>query len=170
MGELGGVTQYLYWSSRRTERFLNDNNLPIPQLATTISSPSIRWLPTLSRTVVDLGNRRPLIAKKIETALGQVAVSRFDGPTGITYAKGLSPVVFGEFKNGSIRDQWLYACSAAWTTFLNMCRRPVQATTAVLSTRVGYPHRLQLYINSLGRTASNSMAYTTPMRSWPSKP
>ena len=104
MGRLRGTVEYLYWSSRRTERFLNDNNLAVPQLTTTISSPGISWLPTFSRTVVDLGNRRPLIAKKIETALGQVAVSRFDGPRGITYAKGISPVIFGEFKNWDDRE------------------------------------------------------------------
>ena len=117
MGELGGVTRYLYWSSRRTERFLNDNNIPIPQLTTAISSPAISWLPTFSRAVVDLGNRRPLIAKKIETALGQVAVNRFDGPSEITYAKGISPVVFGEFRS--------------WNNLEDQVRQPALMFTAV---------------------------------------
>jgi hypothetical protein len=97
MRELGGTVEYLYWSTRRTERFLNDNNIPVPQLSTTIASPGRGLLPTFSRTVVDLGNRRPQIAKKIEAALGQIAVRRFDGPSPIKYAKGTSPVVFGEF-------------------------------------------------------------------------
>ena len=140
MRELGGTVEYLYWSARRTERFLNDNNIPIPQLTTTIASPARGWLPSLSRTVVDLGNRRPQIAKTIETALGQIAVNRFDGPSPIKYAKGTSPVVFGEFKTWDVKherqpavmftavdcepeqaENWLLsAFSVAWITFLSM--------------------------------------------------
>jgi hypothetical protein len=105
MRELGGTVEYLYWSARRTERFLNDNDIPIPQLATTIASPGRGWLPTFSRTVVDLGNRRPQIAKTIEAALGQMAVSRFDGPGSIRYAKGISPVVFGEFVTWGVEHE-----------------------------------------------------------------
>ena len=105
MRELGGTVEYLYWPARRTERFLNDNNIPIPQLTTTIASPARGWLPSLSRTVVDLGNRRPQIAKTIETALGQIAVNRFDGPSPIKYAKGTSPVVFGEFKTWDVKHE-----------------------------------------------------------------
>jgi hypothetical protein len=105
MRELGGTVEYLYWSSRRTERFLNDNNISVPQLTTTIASPGRGWLPTFSRTVVDLGNRRPQIAKTIDAALGQMAVSRFDGPGPIKYAKGISPVVFGEFVTWGVEHE-----------------------------------------------------------------
>lgn len=105
MRELGGTVEYLYWSARRTERFLNDNNIPVPQLTTTIASPGRGWLPTFSRTVVDLGNRRPQISKTIEAALGQMAVSRFDGPVPIRYAKSISPVVFGEFVTWGVEHE-----------------------------------------------------------------
>jgi len=105
MKELGGVVEYLYWSGRRTDRFLNDNNIPIPQLSSTIATPSLSWLPSFTRTAVDLGNRRPVIAKTIEAALGQIAVARFDGPSPIKYAKGTSPLVFGEFKTFNIEHE-----------------------------------------------------------------
>jgi hypothetical protein len=97
MAELGGVVEYLYWSSRRTSRFLEDNGLSIPQVTHTVTAPSFRWLPGFSRTATSLGNLRGQKARKIENALGAIAVNRFDGPGPIKYAKGVSTVVFGEF-------------------------------------------------------------------------
>jgi hypothetical protein len=32
MSELGGIVEYLYWPVRRTGRFIEDNNLVVPQL------------------------------------------------------------------------------------------------------------------------------------------
>jgi hypothetical protein len=97
MGELGGTVEYLYWSSRRTSRFLEDNNLVVQPVTRTISSPPLRWLPTFSRSATSSGSFRPQVAKRIERALGQIAVTRFNAPGPIMYAKGMSTVVFGEF-------------------------------------------------------------------------
>jgi hypothetical protein len=97
MAELGGVVEYLYWSNRRTSRFLEDNGLSIPEVSHTVSAPSFRWLPGFSRTATRPGGLRSQKAKKIEDALGAIAVTRFDGPGPIKYAKGSSVVVFGEF-------------------------------------------------------------------------
>ena len=97
MGELGGTVEYLYWSNRRTSRFLEDNNVAIPAVTRTVASPAFSWLPTFSRSTTNPGNRRPQIAKAIEGALGQIAVTRFNAPGSIEYAKGTSTVVFGEF-------------------------------------------------------------------------
>ncbi len=97
MGELGGTVEYLYWSSRRTNRFLEDNGLVVQPVTHTISSPSLSWLPIFSRSTSSSGGLRPQVAKRIETALGQIAVTRFNAPGPVTYAKGTSTVVFGEF-------------------------------------------------------------------------
>jgi hypothetical protein len=97
MAELGGVVEYLYWSDRRTGRFLEDNGLSIPQVAHTVTAPSFRWLLGFSRTATSQGTLRDQKARKIEDALGAIAVTRFDGPSPIKYAKGISAVVFGEF-------------------------------------------------------------------------
>jgi hypothetical protein len=97
-GELGETVEYLYGSSRRTGRFLEDNNIAIPQVTQTITSPAPRWLPTFSRSTTSSGSLRPQVAKAIERALGQIAVNRFNAPGPIQYAKGMSNVVFGEFK------------------------------------------------------------------------
>lgn len=98
IGELGGTVQYLYWSSRRTARFLEDNNIGDRQVTRTFTTPAIGWLPTLSQTATSSGSLRPQVAKVIERALGQIAVTRFNAPGPIRYAKGTSTVVFGEFK------------------------------------------------------------------------
>lgn len=44
-----------------------------------------------------MSGTRPQIARTIEKSLGQIAVTRFDAPGPIQYAKGTSVLVFGEF-------------------------------------------------------------------------
>jgi hypothetical protein len=105
MGELGGTVEYLYWSSRRTSRFVEDNNLTVQQVTRTMTSPALAWLPTFSRSTTSTGNLRPQIAKAIEEALGQLAVTRFNAPGPIRYAKGISNVVFGEFVTWEVKPE-----------------------------------------------------------------
>jgi hypothetical protein len=97
MGELGGTVEYLYWSERRTGRFMEDNSLAIQPVTRTFTSPSFGWLPTFSRSRTSGSGTRPQIAKVVEDALGQRAVAKFDAPGPIEYAKGTSVVVFGDF-------------------------------------------------------------------------
>lgn len=101
MGELGGTVEYLYWSTRRTSRFIEDNGLSVQPVTRTFTSPSFGWLPTFSRSKTSASGVRPQIAKAIEGALGQIAVSRFNAPGPIQYAKGTSVVVFSEFMHVS---------------------------------------------------------------------
>jgi hypothetical protein len=105
MGELGGTVEYLYWSARRTGRFVEDNNLAAQQVAWTIATPALRWLPSLSRTATSSGSLRPQVARTIERALGQIAVTRFNAPGPIKYAKGTSSVAFGEFKTWMVKPE-----------------------------------------------------------------
>lgn len=105
MGELGGTVKYLYWSARRTGRFIEDNNLAAQQVSWTIASPALRWLPVLSRTATSSGSLRPQVARTIERALGQIAVTRFNAPGPIKYAKATSNVVFGEFKTWQVKPE-----------------------------------------------------------------
>ena len=98
IGELGGTVEYLYWSNRRVNRFLEDNDLIVPPVTRTVTSPSLSWLPTFSRSTTSPRSPRPQAAKIIERSLGQIAVSRFNSPGPIKYARGTSTVVFGQFK------------------------------------------------------------------------
>lgn len=97
MGELGGTVEYLYWSTRRTSRFMEDNSLPVRAVTRTFTSPALGWLPTISRSTTSESGTRPQIAKAIEGALGRIAVAKFNAPGPIQYAKGTSTVVFGDF-------------------------------------------------------------------------
>lgn len=104
VGELGGTVEYLYWSTRRTSRFLEDNDLPVQPVTRTFTSPAFGWLPTFSRSKTSASGTRPQIAKVIEGALGRTAVSKFDAPGPIQYAKGMSTVVFGDFMSATIQE------------------------------------------------------------------
>src|SRR5262249_46936205 len=86
-------------------RFLEDNDIVAQQVTRTITSPAFGWLPTLSRSTIRSSNRRPQVAKAIERALGQIAVTRFNAPGPIKYAKGTSNVVFGEFKTWQVAPE-----------------------------------------------------------------
>lgn len=105
IGELGGTVEYLYWSKRRTNRFLEDNGLAVPSVTRTATSPSLGWLPTFSKSTTSSETLRPQVAKTIERSLGQIAVTRFDSPGPIRYAKGLSTVVFGQFKTWLVQPE-----------------------------------------------------------------
>jgi hypothetical protein len=122
MGELGGPTEYLYWSSRRTGRFMEDNGLTPNSVTNTISTPSFSWLPTFSRSSSKTSGTRPAIAKTIERSLGKVAVTSFGAPGPIRYAKGTSTIVFGRFMT--------------WGMKKRPSRRP-----AVMFTSMGYDRR-----------------------------
>jgi hypothetical protein len=62
-------------------------------------------LPTFSRSKTNVSGGRPQIAKAIENAIGQIAVTRFNAPGPIQYAKGTSVVVFSEFMDVSSRRE-----------------------------------------------------------------
>jgi hypothetical protein len=97
MGELGGTVEYLYWSARRTSRFMEDNGISVQPITRTLTSPSFGRLPTFSRSSTSVNGTRPQIAKAIESSLGQIAVTRFNASGPIQYAKGTGVIVFGKF-------------------------------------------------------------------------
>jgi hypothetical protein len=76
---------------------MEDNGLSVQPVTRTFSSPSLGWLPTFSRSRTSVSGTRPQVAKTIEVALGQIAVTKFNAPGRIQYAKGTSTVVFGDF-------------------------------------------------------------------------
>jgi hypothetical protein len=84
---------------------MEDNGLSVQPVTQTFTSPSFGWLPTFSRSKTNVSGVRPQIAKAIEEALGQIAVTRFNAPGPIQYAKGTSLVVFSEFMHVSSRRE-----------------------------------------------------------------
>jgi hypothetical protein len=99
MGERGGVQHYLYWSDRRIRQFLDDQGITVSERTQSkVSSPTFKgYAPTVERAWERSVPYKPELAKKVEKALGVVAVSDFDGPAPITFARGRGTVTFGEF-------------------------------------------------------------------------
>jgi len=97
MAELGGITKYLYWSERRTQRFLEDNNLRRGHGQFTVGVPSMPLLPKIEYASPNRQASRPEIAKLIEGSIGQRAITSFDTPGQASFVKGVGTVIFGEF-------------------------------------------------------------------------
>jgi hypothetical protein len=94
-----GQGKYPYFSNSRTGAYLSDHEIIIPQTAYTVTSPSLSGLPTVSRTTTATGSpTRATIARLIEKDLASGAVTRFNAPPKIHYAKGTSQLIFGEFR------------------------------------------------------------------------
>lgn len=96
MGEMGGAVSYLYWAQRRIERYMNDNGIKIRpfKLGASLSLPGVPRIVDFEKEVKR--DQRPEISKKIEATLGASAVTAFDGPAPIRYAKATGGVIFGE--------------------------------------------------------------------------
>jgi hypothetical protein len=102
MGELGGIVHYLYWSAGRVDQVITDNGFPIKRpvsrtIGGQVSTPvgGVTYANTTMAAVVP----RHRIALDVEKGLGSSAVSSFDGPGPIGFAKGIGTIVFGEFVN-----------------------------------------------------------------------
>jgi len=103
-GELGGSVTYLYWSRRHVDQYLDDNGIERIPVTRTVTSPSFHLIPIFSRSTTRQATLRPQLAMTIESALGQSAVTSFNSPGPIQYAKGRETVVFGELR-GRLIDQ-----------------------------------------------------------------
>jgi hypothetical protein len=99
MGERGGVQHYLYWSDRRIRQFLDDQDIAISERTQRkLSSPTFNgFAPTVQMVFDRAVPYKPELANKVERALGALAVSDFDVPAPITFARGCGTVTFSEF-------------------------------------------------------------------------
>jgi hypothetical protein len=102
VAQRGKTVTYLYWSERRTGKFLEDNGIELPSVTYSIGTPGFKALPTFSKSTTRKGALRPQVASRIERKLGQSAVTAFESPGPISYAKGTGSMVFGEFRTFSV--------------------------------------------------------------------
>jgi hypothetical protein len=127
MGEMGGAVTYLYWSEQRITKFLNDNGIERPPITTTFTSPGLSMLPIISRAITRRRTSRSQITDLIENSLGQSAVTAFDAPAPIQYAKGLGDMTFGEF----VVPQFV-------TNRIDLAAAPEPTSPAVIFTQADY--------------------------------
>lgn len=100
MGELGVVQQYVYWSERRVLRWLEDQDLQQShKTQRTVTTPGFGGkLPTVAWSREQDGfPSRPRLAKLVESKWGDLAVTDFDAPPPIGWAKGRGYVQLSDF-------------------------------------------------------------------------
>ncbi|MFD0635371.1 hypothetical protein ACFQ9X_31305 [Catenulispora yoronensis] len=111
MGELGEVTEYLYWSERRVSRLARENG--IGQAARRslavkadvgVAGPHIQ---------VESGNRGGELtlnekADRIEAAVGRRAMEDIAGPPGVQFAKGRTGVSVSQFVGAEERPGMMF--------------------------------------------------------------
>jgi len=106
MGELGAIRSYAYWSDRRIRDIASANGIALERRvswkAKTASIPLIGGLEFAqeARTL-----DRAEVARRIETAIGDLAVEDFVTPPPAVFAKGVGRVDFAQFTGGVEKRQ-----------------------------------------------------------------
>lgn len=118
MGELGSIIRYSYWSDRRVHDIATNNNINLDRRwLFGFKTPNLGFLPQAEIADKRRNMQRHERAKRIELAIGQLAVEDFVNPVPSAYAKGHGGVTF-----------------AAYTRWRNK-REKTQNTGVILHTR-----------------------------------
>lgn len=98
LGELGTVRRYSYWSDRRVTSIAADNNIDLgSRLRLGFKTPTWGLLPQAEVTEESKAVQRHEVARRIERAIGQIAVEDFVTPPPAAFAKGCSGVSFSAY-------------------------------------------------------------------------
>jgi hypothetical protein len=97
MAPRDGLRRYAYWSDRRIRKITVDNDIALERRLRWTSKFKVPWFGELeigqdSRTI-----RRSEIARRIEAAIGEHAVSDFVTPPPVHFAKGIGRISFSQF-------------------------------------------------------------------------
>src|SRR6266545_3242423 len=92
-----GIRRYAYWSDRRIRQIAADNDIPLER--------RFRWTPRLKVPFIGelevAEERRTLyrneMARRVEEAIGELAVGDFVTPPSVRFAKGTGRIVFSQF-------------------------------------------------------------------------
>src|SRR5207245_864635 len=96
MSDRGSIVHYLYWSRKRIEGILDDNNIRLRPPGQSTFGANVAGI-TAQRTNPDRPPSRDEIARAVEKGLGPSIVSTFDRPDRTLFARGRGTVTFGEF-------------------------------------------------------------------------
>jgi hypothetical protein len=111
MAELGATRRYTYWSDRAVQRVADDNGIRLgPAWRLAVKSPAVGPMPQVEATQAPRRLTRHEIARKIERAIGRLAVQDFVTPPPASFAKGTSLVTlavymrrpFGEYEDKGV--------------------------------------------------------------------
>lgn len=98
MGELGAIRRYAYWSARRITDIAADNSIDLDRRwRTTFRTPAFGILPQAEFAEEPRSTPRHEMARKIEVAIGQLAIEDFATPPPVVFAKGCSEVTLAVY-------------------------------------------------------------------------
>jgi hypothetical protein len=98
VGELGAICRYAYWSDRRIRSIAADNEIDLDRrLRLSLRSPALAMLPQAEVTKERRAVQRHEVARRIERAIGQLAVQDFVTPPPAAFAKGYSKITFAAY-------------------------------------------------------------------------
>jgi hypothetical protein len=104
-----GIRRYAYWSDRRIRQIAADNDIALER--------RLRWTSKIKAPFVaelEIGQegrrlRRNEIARKIEDAIGELAVADFVTPPPVHFAKGIGRIAFSQFVGVSTVNKGMVA-------------------------------------------------------------
>jgi hypothetical protein len=98
LSELGTIRRYSYWSDRRVRSIAADNEIDLDRrMHLTFKSPMLGLLPQAEVTKERKAVQRHEVAKRIEGAIGQLAVEDFVTPPPAAFAKGCGQVTLAAY-------------------------------------------------------------------------
>jgi hypothetical protein len=97
MGELGVVRRYAYWADRRIRDIASENDISLQRrVSLKAKSAAIPGIGSLELAQEARTLDRAEVARRIETAIGDVAVQDFVTPPPVAFAKGIGRVEFSQ--------------------------------------------------------------------------
>jgi hypothetical protein len=106
MGELGVIRSYAYWSDRRIREIASANGIALERrVSWKAKTASIPLIGSLEFAQEARRLDRAEVARRIETAIGDLAVQDFVTPPAVGFAKGVGHVEFAQFDGGVEKRQ-----------------------------------------------------------------
>jgi hypothetical protein len=104
-----GIRRYVYWSDRRIRKIAEDNGLALERRLRWTSKIKVPFLGELELAQQGHTMHRNEIARRIEEAIGELAVADFVTPPSVQFAKGIGRILFSQFVGVSAVNEGIVA-------------------------------------------------------------
>jgi hypothetical protein len=105
----GVIRRYAYWSDRRIRQIAVDNDIALERRLRWTSKVRVPFIGELGIDEEGRSLRRNEIARKIEEAIGELAVADFVTPPAIRFAKGIGQISFSQIAGVSTVNKGIVA-------------------------------------------------------------
>ena len=109
-GELGTLTEYLYWSERRVARLARENGIRLTSRKSVAVKADVGIVPKVQLETTDHAGELTLNekSKRIEVAVGQLAVEDFVTPPSVRFAKGRTAIAVSQYFGAEARPGMMF--------------------------------------------------------------